>query len=169
MVGSTLQFAVQVPVVLRVAPDLRVAFDLTSQHVRAVGRNFLPVFISRGVVQVSAYIDALLASLLPTGAVTGISTAALLYTLPVSLFGVSVAAVELPAMSGLATLDAAGAEALRARLDAVRARTVGKKRVPGLIVIDSDSSMVAGKDTFLSELFEIAGGTNVAAETPPSS
>ena len=35
-------------------------------------RNFVPVFISRGVVQVSAYIDALLASLLPTGAVTGI-------------------------------------------------------------------------------------------------
>ena len=38
----------------------------------------MPVFISRGVVQVSAYIDALLASLLPTGAVTGISNAALL-------------------------------------------------------------------------------------------
>jgi len=59
------QFAVQVPVVLRVAPDLRFALDLASEHVRIVSRNFVPVFISRGVVQVSAYIDALLASLLP--------------------------------------------------------------------------------------------------------
>ena len=70
---------------------------------RIVTRNFVPVFISRGVVQVSAYIDALLASLLPTGAVTGLSNAQLLYTLPVSLFGMSVAAAELPAMSGDAT------------------------------------------------------------------
>jgi putative peptidoglycan lipid II flippase len=113
VVGSALQFAVQVPVVWRVAPDLRFALDVSSEHVRIVTRNFVPVFISRGVVQVSAYIDALLASLLPTGAVTGLSNAQLLYTLPVSLFGMSIAAAELPAMSG----DAASGEALRVRLD----------------------------------------------------
>src|SRR6266699_2889237 len=59
--GSALQFAVMVPVVRRVAPDLRFAWDMTSEHVRIVSRNFVPVFVSRGVVQVSAYIDALLA------------------------------------------------------------------------------------------------------------
>jgi putative peptidoglycan lipid II flippase len=111
--GSALQFAVQVPVVWHVAPELRFALDVSSEHVRIVTRNFVPVFISRGVVQVSAYIDALLASLLPTGAVTGLSNAQLLYTLPVSLFGMSIAAAELPAMSG----DAASSEALRLRLD----------------------------------------------------
>jgi putative peptidoglycan lipid II flippase len=116
--GSALQFAVQVPTVLRVAPDVRLAFDTASDHVRTVVRNFVPVFFSRGVVQVSAYIDALLASLLPTGAVTGLSNAQLLYTLPVSLFGMSVAAAELPAMSGAAGIDASGAEAVRRRLDA---------------------------------------------------
>ena len=117
LVGSALQFVVQVPVVLAVAPHLRLAIDLASEHVRAVARNFVPVFISRGVVQVSAYIDTLLASLLPTGAVTGLSNAQLLYTLPISLFGMSVAAAELPAMSGEASADAAGALALRRRLD----------------------------------------------------
>jgi putative peptidoglycan lipid II flippase len=111
--GSALQFAVQVPVVWRVAPDLRFGLNVGSEHVRIVTRNFVPVFISRGVVQVSAYIDALLASLLPTGAVTGLSNAQLLYTLPVSLFGMSIAAAELPGMSG----DSSSAEALRARLD----------------------------------------------------
>lgn len=116
--GSLLQFAVQLPTVFRVAPDVRIALDVASQHVRTVVANFVPVFFSRGVVQVSAYIDTLLASLLPTGAVTGLSNAQLLYTLPVSLFGMSVAAAELPAMSGAAAVDAVGVESVRLRLDA---------------------------------------------------
>ena len=90
-------------------------FALTPA-VRSVVRNFGPAFVSRGVVQVSAYIDTLLASLLPTGAVTALMNAQVLYTLPVSLFGISVSAAELPAMSGVAGDDRARAEALRARL-----------------------------------------------------
>ena len=116
--GSALQCAVQLPVVFKVAPNLRFVLDVASDHVRDVVRNFAPVFVSRGVVQMSAYIDALLASLLPTGAVTGLSNAQLLYTLPVSLFGLSVSAAELPAMSGAVGLDRLGTGALRERLDA---------------------------------------------------
>jgi len=117
VVGSGLQFAVQIPSVLRVAPNLKFAIDTASEHVRTVMRNFVPVFISRGVVQLSAYIDTLLASLLPTGAVTGMANAQLLYTLPVSLFGMSVSAAELPAMSGAIDVDSEGAEVVRRRLD----------------------------------------------------
>jgi putative peptidoglycan lipid II flippase len=47
-----------------VAPHLRFALDTASAPVRTVARNFGPVFVSRGVVQISAYIDQLLASLL---------------------------------------------------------------------------------------------------------
>jgi putative peptidoglycan lipid II flippase len=68
-------------------------------------------------VQASAYVDQLLASLLPTGAVAGMTNALLLATLPVSLFGMAVSAAELPAMSGVAA-DATGTEPLRRRLDA---------------------------------------------------
>src|SRR5215470_1477461 len=117
VVGSALQFAIQLPVVVRLAPDLKIAFDLASDHVRTVMRNFVPVFISRGVVQVSAYIDSLIASLLPTGAVLGLTNAQLLYTLPVSLFGVSVSAAELPAMAGALGIDPAGANTIRQRLN----------------------------------------------------
>ena len=116
--GSALQLIVQVPSVLRAAPDLRLAIDAASPDVRTVIRNFTPVFISRGVVQVSAYVDTVLASLLPTGAVTGLANAQLLYTLPVSLFGMSVAAAELPAMSGAAAAGIGDYAALRTRLDA---------------------------------------------------
>ena len=115
VVGSALQFGIQIPIVLRVAPDLRFALQ-GGADVRAVVLNFVPAFFSRGVVQVSAYIDTLLASLLPGGAVAGLTNAQVLYTLPVSLFGMSVAAAELPAMSGV-TADAEGADALRLRLD----------------------------------------------------
>jgi putative peptidoglycan lipid II flippase len=103
--GSALQLLVQLPLVLTLVPDLRFRLEL-SGHVRATLRNFVPVFISRGVVQISAYIDEVLASLLPTGAVTGLANAQLLYTLPVSLFGLSVSAAALPAMSGDVGLDA---------------------------------------------------------------
>ena len=45
-------------------------------------RNFVPVFFSRGVLQLSAYIDGLLASLLPVGGVSALANAQTLYTLP---------------------------------------------------------------------------------------
>ena len=115
--GSAAQFGVQLPWVLVLARRLRVRLDVRSASVRTVVKNFVPVFISRGVVQISAYVDALLASLLPTGAVTGLTNAQLLYTLPVSLFGMSVSAAELPAMSSAVGSDREVAEYLRRRLD----------------------------------------------------
>ena len=119
VIGSALQFLVQAPVVWRLAADLKFSFDTTSEHVRAVLRNFAPVLVSRGVVQLSAYIDMLLATYIPVvGAVTGLTNAQLLYTLPVSLFGMSVSAAELPAMSGTVGLNPEGKEAIRRRLDA---------------------------------------------------
>jgi putative peptidoglycan lipid II flippase len=147
VVGSFVQFVVQVPVVVRVAPDLRIALDLASTHVRTVAANFAPVFISRGVVQVSAYIDALLASLLPTGAVTGIANAQLLYTLPVSLFGMSVAAAELPSMSGEASSDAQGQALLRTRLDE------GLRRI-AFFVVPSAMAFLALGDVLVAALLQ---------------
>ena len=116
--GSALQVAVQLPVVLRLLHGLRLSLAYHAANVRTVIHNFFPVFISRGVVQISAYIDALLASLLPTGAVAALAYAQTLYTLPVSLFGMSVSAAELPAMSGVVGEGTEVAQALRARLDA---------------------------------------------------
>ena len=94
-------------------------------------RNFGPVFVGRGVVQISAYVDTVLASLLPTGAVAGLSYAQVLYTLPVSLFGMSVSAAELPAMAsarrerGRARGLAPGPARRRAAPDRVLRRAVG--------------------------------------------
>lgn len=116
--GSALQVGVQLPVVLRLLGGLRLSLSYQADNVKTVVRNFVPVFFGRGVVQISAYVDALLASLLPTGAVAALAYAQTLYTLPVSLFGMSVSAAELPQMSGATGGEAEVAAVLRGRLDA---------------------------------------------------
>jgi len=117
--GSALQFGVQAPAAWNLS---RGGAGLAlSAPVRQAVRNFMPVLVSRGAVQLTGYIDAMIASLLPTGAVTGLTNAQLLYTLPVSLFGIAISAAELPAMSGDAARDSAPGgrnDALRRRIDA---------------------------------------------------
>jgi len=118
VVGSALQFAVQLPTVLRFLWPLRLRLSFASVHVRTVSRNFFPVFLSRGVVQISAYVDSWLGSFLGTGAVAALAYAQTLYTLPVSLFGMAVSAAELPAMSSALGTPEEIAGALRGRLTA---------------------------------------------------
>jgi len=115
--GSFLQVAVQLPTVLKLLGGLKLALAHQAENVRTVIRNFFPVFVSRGVVQISAYIDAFLASWLPTGAVAALAYAQTLYTLPVSLFGMSVSAAELPVMSGAIGEAHEIAQILRTRLN----------------------------------------------------
>ena len=115
--GSFLQVAVQLPTVLKLLGGLKLALAHQAENVRTVIRNFFPVFVSRGVVQISAYIDAFLASWLPTGAVAALAYAQTLYTLPVSLFGMSVSAAELPVMSGAIGAADEIARILRSRLN----------------------------------------------------
>src|SRR6267378_1221297 len=99
VVGSALQFGVQLPTVLKLIHRFRPAIDIANAHVKQVVHNFFPVFMSRGVVQISAFVDAEFARFLGQGAVVALNYAQSLYTLPVSLFGMSVSAAELPTMA----------------------------------------------------------------------
>lgn len=116
--GSALQLGVQLPSVLRLLQEFRPSLDTTLAQVREVLRNFVPVVIGRGVVQLSAYIDSILASWLPHGAVAAIAYAQILYMLPVSMFGMAVSAAELPEMSSLVGDREQLNAALRERLHA---------------------------------------------------
>jgi len=99
VVGSFLQFAVQVPFVFRSAGRIPFSIRQRLEPVREVFRNLGPVMIGRGVVQLSAYIDGVIASYLGTAAVASLAYAQTIYLLPVSLFGMAVAAAELPELS----------------------------------------------------------------------
>lgn len=117
VVGALAQFGIQLPAVFRYAKHLRFALDLTLQPVREAIRNFTPVVVGRGVVQLSGYIDNLLATLLGTAAVSALSYAQIVNMLPISLFGMSVAAAELPQMSGMLGTSDEIAAAMRQRLE----------------------------------------------------
>lgn len=101
LAGGLAQLLVQVPAVRRLEPDLRPSLDRTLPGVRRVLRAAGPVVVGRGVVQLATFVDVLLASLLATGAVSLLYYAQQLYLLPVSLFGMSLAAAELPDLSAM--------------------------------------------------------------------
>lgn len=117
LVGCALQFGIEIPFVLRHAKHLSFGFDRSLEPVRLIFRNILPVVGGRGVVQISGYIDTFIASFLPTGSVTSLIYAQTLYMLPISVFGMSVAAAELPQMSSETGTDEEVRAALRRRLD----------------------------------------------------
>ena len=138
VIGSALQFSVQLPTLLRLIHRFAPVLDIANPHVRQVVHNFFPVFMSRGVVQISAFVDAFLASFLGQGAVVALTYAQSLYTLPVSLFGMSVSAAELPTMArALGSADVV-AETLRHRLDA------GLHRIAFFIVPSSMAFLALG-------------------------
>ncbi len=97
--GSFLQFAVQLPTVLGVLGRFRPALVAAGDSVRQVMRGFVPVLLGRGVVQVSAFVDTIYATLISARAASALAYAQTLYLLPVSLFGMAVSAAELPLMS----------------------------------------------------------------------
>jgi putative peptidoglycan lipid II flippase len=115
--GSLLQLLVQLPSTIALTRGLRLSMETTQANVGAVMGNFGPALMGRGVNQVSAYVDAFIASLLGQGAVAAISSAQMLYTLPVSLFGMSVSAAELPAMSAATGEDRERHAVMRRRLE----------------------------------------------------
>lgn len=139
VVGSALQVGLQLPAVLRLLQGLHLSLADPRGNVAIVVRNFIPVFVGRGVLQISAYVDALLASLLPTGAVAALSYAQTLYTLPVSLFGMSISAAELPVMSGTLGEESVIAETLRVRLNS------GLRRIAFFVVPSVAAFLVLGE------------------------
>lgn len=148
--GALLQLLLQLPFVFRHDREIRFALSTGLAEVRTVFKNLGPVVAGRGVVQVSAYVDSMLASFLGTAAVAGLSFAQTLYLLPISLFGMSIAAAELPSMSGIA--GSAGAEdeihrTLREKLE------TGLGRVAFLVVPTVVAFVLLG-DLLVAALFQ---------------
>jgi putative peptidoglycan lipid II flippase len=113
VVGSVLQVAVQVRPVRAQLRGATLSVDRSSPEVRDVLGRFGPVLVGRGVVQLITYVDLVLASLLALGAVSALTYGQVLYLLPISLFGMAVAAAELPELS---RLGGAGRAAIAERL-----------------------------------------------------
>ena len=129
LVGGGLQLAVQLPSALRLLGEFRPSLSLSVFGVREAIHNFVPVVAARGVVNLGGWLDFTLAAYLATGAVASLGYAQTLYLLPISLFGMSVAASELPELS---RDRQRGAVALRGEVSAAMER-VGYFLIPSTL------------------------------------
>lgn len=132
VVGSFLQFAVQVPFVFSSAGKMSFRISSSAKAVQEVFINLGPVMVSRGVVQLSAYIDGMIASYLGAAAVASLAYAQTIYLLPISLFGMAVAAAELPELSIQAGDSQEALTRLTGRISAGR-RRIAFFVVPSLV------------------------------------
>jgi putative peptidoglycan lipid II flippase len=156
VVGAAAQIAVQLPQTLALMRRLGIHWRKISAPIHAVFNNLGPVVAGRGVGQISAYIDNLLASLLPTGAVAALNYGQILYMLPVSLFGFSVAASELPTMSRAAAVPEDMSGVLRTRLNA------GLRQISFLVVPSAAAFLLLG-DVIVALLFQSGSFTHADA------
>src|SRR3981081_3689725 len=156
VIGRCVQFGVQLPQVLKYARGVRPRVTAAGAHVRNVFRNFVPAFVGRGVVQLSAYVDAWLASYLGNGAVSSFTYAQAIYVLPISLFGMAISAAELPAMSRAVGTTAEIGAYLRGRL------SDGLDRI-AYFIIPSAVALLALGDLIVHLLFQ--GGRFQSGET----
>ncbi|MFW5904674.1 MAG: murein biosynthesis integral membrane protein MurJ [bacterium] len=99
LLGGALQLLVQLPLTLRLLDEFRPVVSTKVTGVREAIRNFVPVVAARGAVNLGGWLDYALAAFLTAGAVATLSYAQTLFLLPISLFGMSVAASELPEIS----------------------------------------------------------------------
>ena len=147
LVGGILQFGVQIRPVHRLLGTFRFSLDTGNVWVRSVISRFVPVVLGRGAIQIMGWIDLMLASLLVTGAIATLSYTMVLYLLPISLFGVSVAAAELPTMSEVEVHDPDTRRRFRLRLEA----SLG--RIAWYVAFTATMFIVVG-DVIVAAIFE---------------
>ncbi len=147
VIGSGAQFLVQLPMALRLVGSAKPALAVKDEGVRATLRAFGTILVGRGSVQISGYIDGILASFLGLGIVAAIAKAQILYLLPVSLFGMAISAAELPEMSSATGTDEARAEKLHERLRPALRRVV-------FLVVPSAIAFLAIGNAIIALLFQ---------------
>jgi len=145
--GSAAQFLVQLPAVIALLRSVRPSLAVNDPGVKQTLGAFVPVLLGRGSVQVSAFIDQILASFLGLGIVAAIASAQVLYLLPVSLFGMAISAAELPEMSSATGDESARAEHLQKRLASALRRVT-------FFVVPSAVAFVAIGGSIVALLFQ---------------
>ncbi|MEY3218817.1 MAG: hypothetical protein RIT27_174 [Pseudomonadota bacterium] len=107
LISGFLQFAFQIPFLMKLNLVPRPTFSKqTDEGVGRILRLMLPVLFSVSVSQISLLIDTLMASFLVTGSIAWLYYADRLLEFPIGVFGVALATVVLPRLSGLAARNA---------------------------------------------------------------
>jgi putative peptidoglycan lipid II flippase len=106
LIGGALTLLFQLPFLWGHAAGMRPSLGRGVAGVGEAIANFVPVVAARGIVNLSGWIDMILAGRLVPGAVAVMGYAQTFSNLPIALFGTGVAAAELPEMSRMRGEDA---------------------------------------------------------------
>jgi putative peptidoglycan lipid II flippase len=144
LVGGFFQLAVMLPWVIPYLQHFRLSVSTKVSGMQEAISNFVPVVMSRGVVNMAGLLDLVLAGLLAEGAVSMLRYGQTLYLLPIAMFGMSIAASELPELS---RAGAARAEDVRQRVESAL------QRITFLLVPSTIAYLTLG-DVMVAGLFQ---------------
>ena len=147
VIGATLQWGVQFPYALKLNGVFTLSLKTRLAPVQKIITRFVPAVVTRGVVQLSAYIDQVLASYLGPASVAAMAYAQTIYTLPVSLFGMAISSAALTEMSRTTGTKDEIVQALAARLNS------GIRRIAFFVVPSAVAFVVLG-DVVTATLFQ---------------
>ncbi|MGH7279393.1 MAG: murein biosynthesis integral membrane protein MurJ, partial [Candidatus Rokuibacteriota bacterium] len=99
LAGGLGQLAVQVPSLRRCGALVGPSRELRHPALRRVARLLLPAVFALAAVQVTVFVNTLLASLLPAGSISFLYYADRVMEFPLGVFGIALASASLPAMS----------------------------------------------------------------------
>lgn len=102
LVGGLGHLAVQLPSLHRVGCLVAPSLDLGHPAVATVARLLLPAVVGLAAVQVTVFVNTLLASLLAAGSISYLHYADRVMEFPLGVFGIALASASLPAMAGQA-------------------------------------------------------------------
>ncbi|HXX53103.1 MAG TPA: murein biosynthesis integral membrane protein MurJ [Thermodesulfovibrionales bacterium] len=147
VVGAILQWGVQFPRAMQLNGVFAFSLRTRTEAVQKIITNFTPAVITRGVVQLSAYIDQVLASYLGPASVAAMAYAQTIYMLPVSLFGMAISTAALTDMSRATGTREEIVQALETKL------TAGSRKMAFLVIPSAVAFIVLG-DVIAATLFQ---------------
>jgi putative peptidoglycan lipid II flippase len=112
VIGGAGQFVIQLPQLLKNGFRFEFRLDFGNESVRKIFKLMLPAALGVAAWQVNVVVATIIASYLEVGSISSLYYALRLMHLPLGVFGVALAAVSLPEISGLVAsgdIKAAGA------------------------------------------------------------
>jgi len=101
LIGGLGQFAVQLPQLIRAGFRFRFRLAFKDKAVRQILKLLLPAALGVAAWQINVVVGTIIASYLATGSISSLYYALRLMHFPLGVFGIALAAVSLPAISGL--------------------------------------------------------------------
>ncbi len=99
VIGAVLHMAIQIPAAYHLGFRFSTKLDISNPGVREIVRLMPPRALALGIDQIEQLVAVILASLLAPGSLSLLNVARLLYSVPASLFGVTIGQAALPTLS----------------------------------------------------------------------